>query len=362
MKIGIDASRALMKQRTGIEEYSYQTIKNLRDHLEDHEVFLYIKAKDKKNLDFKLPKNWELRVVPFNYFWTQLGLSWEMLMRPVDVLFVPAHTVPFVHPRRTVVTVHGLEYEHCPEGYSLYSRLFHHFFVTRSCKWAKKIIAVSQNTKNDLKKMYKVPSRKISVVYNGFIVEGKGPISKEQKQKGKYLLYIGRLEERKNIKNIINAFDILKDKYNYKGKLLLAGKPGYGFEDIERRIKKSEFSKDIKLLGFISNSEKQELLTYADLFLFPSLCEGFGIPILESQSVGTPVVTSNFGPMDEVIGNNEALVIPTEPKHIAKVAHRILGDEERYSMAVKKGFENTKRFSWEKCGAGVAEELLALNK
>lgn len=359
MKIGIDASRALMKQKTGIEEYAYQTIKNLRGPLGNHEVFLYIKEKDKKNLDFKIPKNWTLQVVPFNFFWTQLGLSWEMLMRPADILFIPAHTVPFVHPRKTFVTVHGLEYEHCPEGYSLYSRWFHHFFVTRSCRWARKIIAVSQNTRNDLVKMYKVKKDKISVVYNGFEVADSGSKISFQEEKGKYLLYIGRIEQRKNIKNIITAFEILKEKYHYKGSLLLAGKSGYGYEDIEEQIEKSKFKKDIKRLGFISEEEKQGLLMDADLFLFPSLCEGFGIPILEAQSVGTPVVTSNFGPMDEVAGNKEILVIPTQPKHIADVANRILSDEKKYGDVVRKGFANTKRFSWEKCGEGVAKVLLA---
>ncbi|MBT3355858.1 glycosyltransferase family 4 protein [bacterium] len=358
MKIGIDASRALIKQRTGIEEYAYQTIKNLREPLGGHEVFLYIKEKDQKNLDFKLPVNWTLKVVPFNYFWTQLGLSWEMLMRPTDILFIPAHTVPFVYPRKTVVTVHGLEYEHCPEGYSLYSRWFHHFFITRSCRWAKKIIAVSQNTKKDLKKIYKIPKEKISVVYNGFELSGGSNEMVTEKEEVNYILYIGRIEERKNIKNIVKAFEILKKKYGYKGELLLAGKSGYGHEKIKETIKKSEFKKDIKCLGFISDKEKQELLTDADLFLFPSLCEGFGIPILEAQSVGTPVVTSNFGPMDEVAGNNEILAIPTHPKHIADVAQRIISDEKKCKEVVKKGFENTKRFSWKKCGEGVAKVLL----
>lgn len=359
MKIGIDASRALITQRTGIEEYAYQTIKNLRGPLGNHEVFLYVKEDGKENLDFDLPAKWKLQVVPFKYFWTQTGLSWEMLMRPVEILFVPAHTVPLVHPRKTIVTVHGLEYEHCPEGYSLYSRWFHHFFVTRSCRWAKKIVAVSQNTKNDLVKMYKTQKEKIVVVYNGFEIKRDYLQLSPSKAKGKYLLYIGRLEERKNIKNIIAAFEILKEEYGYKGRLFLAGKAGYGSDEIENKIKESRFKKDIISLGFVSDEEKPGLLAGAEIFMFPSLCEGFGIPILEAQSVGVPVVTSNFGPMDEVAGNNEILAIPTHPEHIAKVAQRILADKKIYNDIVKKGIENTKRFSWEKCGKGVAKVLLS---
>ncbi len=359
MKIGIDASRALIKQRTGIEEYAYQAIKNLREHLGDHEVFLYVKEKGKKNLDFDLPKNWKIKVVPFNYFWTQTGLSWEMLTRPIDVLFIPAHTVPFVHPRKTIVTVHGLEYEHCPKGYSLYSRWFHHFFVTRSCRWAKKIVSVSQNTKKDLVKMYKIQKSKIIVVYNGFEIKKEYLKLSKKIESDKYILYIGRIEERKNIKNIIAAFEILKREYNYKGQLLLAGKFGYGYEEIEKKINGSEYKEDIKMLGFISEEEKTNLLAKAEIFMFPSLCEGFGIPILEAQSVGVPVITSNFGPMDEVAGNEEILAVPTHPKHIARVAQNILIDKKKYDDVVRKGFENTKRFSWEKCGEGIAKVLLS---
>ena len=109
MKIGIDASRAFFKQRTGIEEYSYQIIKNLRDKLDDHRVILYVRKN--KNIDFDLPENWKIKAIKFPYLWTQIGLSLEVLFHPVDVLFIPAHVVPIVHPKNTFVTIHGLEYE-----------------------------------------------------------------------------------------------------------------------------------------------------------------------------------------------------------------------------------------------------------
>ena len=157
-----------MKERTGIEEYAFQIIKHLRVPLKDENVALYVKEEDYKRRKFELPEKWKVVSVPYNYLWTQFGLSWEMLSDPADVLFVPAHTVPFIHPKGTVVTVHGLEYEHCPESYSGYSRWFHRVFVKRSCHWAKQIVAVSKNTREDLMRMYRVDEGKINVVYNGF--------------------------------------------------------------------------------------------------------------------------------------------------------------------------------------------------
>ena len=109
MRIGIDASRAFQKNRTGIEEYSYQVIKNLMNKLNKHEVILYLRKN--QTVNFKLPDNWKIKIIRFPYLWTQLGLSLEMLLRPIDVLFIPAHTVPIISSENTIVTIHGLEYE-----------------------------------------------------------------------------------------------------------------------------------------------------------------------------------------------------------------------------------------------------------
>ncbi|MFA6193880.1 MAG: hypothetical protein WC726_03420 [Parcubacteria group bacterium] len=118
MTIGIDASRAFQKNKTGIEEYSFQVIKHLCDKLEKEQVILYCNPAINIRPDFELPANWKIKFLRAPIFWTQARLSLEMLFRPVDVLFVPAHTVPLIHPKNTIVTIHGLEYEFCPKAYS----------------------------------------------------------------------------------------------------------------------------------------------------------------------------------------------------------------------------------------------------
>ena len=137
MKIGIDGSRAFLKQRTGIEEYSYQVIRNLADKLNEHQVVLYVSTnyefgtnvritnieEDIKN-DLSLPKNWSVKIIRCPRLWTQIGLSLEMLFHPVNVLFVPAHTVPIIHPKKIIVTIHGLEYEIMPQAYSWWERFY----------------------------------------------------------------------------------------------------------------------------------------------------------------------------------------------------------------------------------------------
>ncbi|MEA1926410.1 MAG: glycosyltransferase family 1 protein [Patescibacteria group bacterium] len=352
MKIGIDASRAFLKQRTGIEEYAYQVIKHLRGKLDDHEVFIYVRKWNSGKIDFELPDNWRVKEIPYIYGWTQVGLAFDILFNPIDVFFSPAHTTAIIHPEKTIVTIHGLEYEHCPENYSTYARLFHRFFIKKSCAWATEIIAVSRNTKKDLINLYNAPKEKITVVYNGY-ERNSFETGTERISETPYVFYIGRLEQRKNIIGIIKAFEILKKRYKYHGSLFLAGNSGHGYDAIQSTIAKSKFKKDIKQFGFISETEKWNYLKYADVFLFPSFCEGFGIPIIEAQSIETPVVTSKIGPLDETAGNDEICVDPYSPNDIAQKAHLLIDDPDFRSNVIMKGKENVKRFSWEKCACSV---------
>lgn len=378
MIIGIDGSRAFLEKRTGIEEYSYQVIKYLANKLTDCEVRLYLRENQKAG--FKLPKNWKIKIIKWPYLWTQGGLSWEMLFHPVNVLFIPAHIVPIFHAKKTVVVVHGLEFEIVPKAYSFRARMYMRWSIKSSCRWAKKIIAVSENTKKDLMKLYKVPEGKIEVVYEG--VNGHSERSEESRnialrsfanaQDDKHLLFVGRLEERKNISGIIKAFEILKEKYNISHKLILAGIPGYNYKNIKSQITNSKYKKDIIEKGFVSEEKKQELLKSAEVFLFPTFYEGFGLPILEAQAAGAPVVASNNSSIPEVTGCHSErsdsgveesltdkekcsalLVNPKKPEEIAEAVWKILSDNNLREDLIKKGLENVKRFSWGKC----AEEI-----
>ena len=403
MLIGIDASRAFIKQRTGIEEYSYQIVKNLVDKLSDHQVILYLRSTNYESLQIykctnKLPDSWKIKVIRWPAFWTQVGLSLEMLFHPVDVLFVPAHTVPWIHPARnaslfslalfiqkilkilgirtyynthseaggpanTFVTIHGLEYEAVPEAYSFLERLYMRLSIKLSCRWVKKIIAVSKNTRKDLMGLYKVPGEKIEVVYEGVsekfqISNSKFQINSKFKiQNSKFILFIGRLEKRKNIEGIISAFEILKKKYNIPHKLVLAGKPGYDYEATSYKLKTSSCKNDIIETGYISEGEKYNLLASADVFLFPSFYEGFGLPVLEAQAAGIPTVAGNTASLPEIGGDGAAYCDPNEPISIALSVYKLISDKSFRNGIIEKGYENAGRFSWDKCASAIADIL-----
>jgi glycosyltransferase involved in cell wall biosynthesis len=429
MVIGIDASRAFLRNRTGIEEYAYQVISHLRDPLRDERVILYVR--EGQGPDFELPESWQVRSLRAPRFWTHLRLSFEMLLHRPDVLFIPAHTIPFVHPRRSVVAVHGLEYEFSRESYSSWERYYMRSVIRYSCYAAETIIAVSENTKRDLVRRYDIPERKVRVIYEGKPdrqitdnseqITGGGeqsdgaisnfefrilkrepeqkpshgvpgtPFSKgrnghvlpvnftefptlkkgeqggfdgyvaerEKKyiQDAPYLLFVGRIEERKNVRRIVEAFDILKRDRGISHRLILAGKPGFGYADVKNAIGASAFQGDIIETGYVSEEEKAELLRHADVFMFPSLYEGFGLPVVEAQAVGTPVVTSNVGSLPEIGGDGASYADPTSSVEIAGRTWSLLSDKVLRDGIMEKGRLNAERFDWGRCADAIAELL-----
>ncbi|EKE10895.1 MAG: group 1 glycosyl transferase [uncultured bacterium] len=364
MKIGIDGSRAFIEKRTGIEEYSHKVIMHLRDRLADDEVILYIRHS--QAVDFDLPNNWKIKKLRFPRFWTQVRLSLEMLFHPVDLLFVPAHTVPFIHPKKTVVVIHGLEYEFCPQAYSFLARVYMRFVIKNSCKWASKVVCVSENTKKDVMNIYGTAEDKIEVVYEGYSSKTEGienlnifghAPKEDCDVKGPYVLFFGRIEERKNVKGIVEAFDILKKKYGAVQKLVLIGKPGYGYGEIKKRIGASEFREDILELGYVSDEKKWELLKCADVFVFPSFYEGFGLPILEAQNALVPVVTSKVSSIPEVAGDAVLYADPTDHQSLAENIHILISNKTAKDDIVRRGYENVKRFSWAQCAKDIATLL-----
>jgi glycosyltransferase involved in cell wall biosynthesis len=363
--IAIDGSRAFLKRRTGIEEYAYQVIRHLRDELQNTRVILYIRAD--QEVDFAIPENWTVKKLWAPRFWTQIRLSLQLLWDRPEVLFVPAHTVPLIHPRHTAVTVHGLEYEFCPGAYSLWARWYMRTSIRFSCRVAERIIAVSKNTKRDIIQLYGVRAEKIEVVYEGYEDAGRrqkaessqylgGSREKEKTQKP-YFLFIGRLEERKNIERFIEAFELLKEKYQVPHEFVLAGKPGYGYEKIQASLAQSKYREDIQEIGYVSEEEKWKWLQGAEAFVFATLYEGFGIPVLEAQSLGVAVVTSKVSSLPEVAGNGAVLVDPEDVHDIAESLWRLVSDKDLKNGIIQKGLENVKRFSWEKCAREIGDIL-----
>lgn len=304
MLIGLDASRAGKKVKTGTEWYSYQLILNLAKIDFKNNYTLYTRS-DSLDLPPNLPKNFQIKILKWQcrFFWTHFRLSWEMLTNSPDILFVPAHSVPLIHRGRTIVTIHDLGFLHFPEVYHFLVKYYHRFSAWWSVKKAKKIITISNFTKSDILKNYKINSDKIEVIPLGInLSDFIRKVTSEDINRFNlikpYFLYIGRLEKKKNIEFLIDTWQefVLK---NNNFDLVLIGADGYGSDRIRKKIANT---KNIKILGYITESEKIVLLKKCHAFVFPSIFEGFGLPVLEAMAAGSLILCADTSSLPEVGG------------------------------------------------------------
>lgn len=361
--IGIDASRALVAQRTGTEHYSASLLEALT-HLpeaEPHQFVLYVNSRSegeaRERLGFALPPTWKVRAIPFRRVWTHLRLSREMVTRPPGVLFVPSHVVPVAHPRRTVVTVHDMGYLYYPQAHTGLSRLYLHISTMYSARAARLVIAISRATKRDLVGRYGTRAGKIRVVYHG-----RDPIFepvREEKRVAEvmarygvsvpYFVHVGTLQPRKNLGVLVEAWGRLKERGESLPQLLLAGKRGWLYESLFEEVSRRGLGDVVKFADYVERDDLPALLSGALALLFPSLYEGFGLPALEAMSCGTPVLASRASSLPEVVGDAGMLLEPVDAEAWADGVMRVMGDGGLKEEMSRKGLERAARFTWERC-------------
>ncbi|MDP2708441.1 MAG: glycosyltransferase family 1 protein [bacterium] len=406
MLIGIDASRANRKFKGGTEWYSYHLIRELVKLDAKNQYILYSDVPLEPGLSdltgdgesaqpVKLTGRWQevssphhnvrAKILnwPFNLLWTQLRLSYEMAFHRPDVLFIPAHTLPLIHPDKSVVTIHDIGFEREAGLYSaanigpkagaaakilnFTARLitkgksgsnikdYHSWSARFALKKAKKIITISEFSKRELLEIYGAEPEKITVVHNGYNKNIYRPIYERNKTDevlkkydiiSPYLFYVGRLEKKKNTDRLIEAYAIMRQTHhNLKHKLVLSGNYNLDFDEIKYVISEFNLTDDVIMTGWLPEADKPYLYAGADLFVFPSLYEGFGIPLLEAMASGTPIVCSNTASIPEVTRGAALLFNPLSRKDMAEKMAEVLLNPELAGNLKKKGFERVKNFS-----------------
>lgn len=355
MTIGIHAHAAFKKERTGVEVYVFRLIRYfaMLEEAKKHRFLLYAPFADSAvRNELPLPENFEIRILRSPILWTQVRLALEMALAKPDVLFIPAHVLPLIHPKNSVVTIHDLAYEYFPEMYPLFHQRYLRWTTKYAISKAKKIIVPSESTKKDLVNLYHASGEKIRVIHMGF--EPQKPKAGERPLPEKYILYIGRLERKKNIEGLIKAFELAKSKYSIPHKLVLLGGRGCLFKKIKEAIEVSPAKQDIISTGYLADEKRNLFLKFADLFVFPSFYEGFGFPILEAQAAGVPVIASNASCLPEIAGNGALFFAPEDAEELVGLIYKVLSQQNIREALIANGLENIKRFSWKKC----AEETL----
>lgn len=342
MHLGLDASRATLARRTGTESYAFHLIRALLAHNTGHHITLYFRTPPAPG-QFQAG---EARVIPFPRLWTHVRLAWELFTRTPrpEVLFIPAHVVPLVCPVPAVVTVHDLGYRLFPNAHPLRQRWYLELSTRYSAHAAAHVLADSQATRRDLIRFYGVPEAKITVVYPGrdevLRRTDPAPVRAKYQLPERYLLHVGTLQPRKNLIRLIEAVGGQGSMIS----LVLAGRAGWLSEPIVRAVRAA----NVRWLEYVPDEDLAGLYSGATAFVFPSLYEGFGFPLLEAMACGTPVICSDTSSLPEVAGEAAVRVDPQDTAALAAAITRVLADADLRAALIARGYEQIQKFSWEK--------------
>ena len=352
-------SGQMLKKKTGVEHYAKQLILHLAKIDPVNTYILYLRTEPEEWF-LNLPKNFRVKVMPFPVFWTQIRLSLEMLFSPPDVLFVPASALPFFHPKNSIITIHDIGWRYFPKSFTWFMRVFLEWSTQFAVKQARKIIAVSESTKRDICKFYRVDDRKIQVIYHGYQAEifnfQFSIFNQNIKLPQKYILFLSTLQPRKNLESLIDAFRLLKnDHLEIPHKLVVVGKPGWKYGSIIQKIQAHEDM--VIYLNYVSDEERFEVLSRADLLVLPSFYEGFGMQVLEGFALNVPVALSSTSSLPEVAGDAGVYFDPKNLQDIKQAIASVLFDQSLAENLKQKGRDRLKLFSWEKCAREILEVI-----
>jgi glycosyltransferase involved in cell wall biosynthesis len=347
--IGIDANRSYRAQATGTERYSRRIIEHLLQ-IERPGIRFRLYFNDPPPQDAPLT-NAESRILPARKFWTHRRLSTEMWQDPADLLFVPSHVLPLIHPNRSVVTVHDLGYLYEADSYTASTRLQLKLTTRWNAHRASHLIAISEATRRDLERQCGVTSRRITVVHHG-IDEQFQPVSKAEvdsfrrrmRLPERFVLCLSTIQPRKNLERLISAFERVSagDESIH---LIMAGKIGWLSEPITNRVHQSPYRDRIRLLGHLPDPQLPLLYNAATGFALPSLYEGFGLPVLEAMACGVPTLLSNRGALPELAGADAVVIDPLDIDAIATGIIQIL-DRRRWQEGIQKRIAHARQFRW----------------
>ncbi len=376
MRIAIEGQRLFRKRKHGMDMVALELIRNLQKIDHENEYFIFIKPDEDRCL--QSTDNFHIVELDGGMYpvWEQYYLPRAVKKYDCDILHCTSNTAPVNPGAKLVVTLHDIIYmEKNPllaKGFTPYQRfgnLYRRWDVPRILKKAEKIITVSHFEKQRIASFFGLDDHKLIAVHNG-VSNHFRPIKDQdelERIKNKYKLperfvfFLGNTDPKKNTEGVIKAFALYVQKSGDNLYLVMPDYDNRALDDILQKTQ-SQFIKDkIHLTGYIDNKELPGIISQAQLFLYPSLRESFGIPILEAQRSGCPLITSNTSSMPEVAGDGALFVNPYLPEDIASKMEQILTNPGLRKDLIERGLKNSKRFSWENMATQVLKIYLELN-
>ena len=299
---------------------------------------------------------------PARILWEQFALPFHAALRQLDLVHSFLNVSPLFSAAAQVLTIHDLSYLTTPWAHPLRRRIFLRFMSQRSAAAAGAIVADSKATRDDISRIFGIPDEKIRVVYPGFDPDmrpaSEAQITSFRARKGlpdRFILYLGTLEPRKNIPALVRAFGRLRRAGAYDGPLVIAGAKGWGYREIEFAIEEETLAGEVHLVGYVDREEQPLWYNSAQVFVYPSAYEGFGMPALEAMACGTPVITSSTSSLPEVVGDAGVTVEPDSVEQIADALAELVNSVSRRGELRERGTARASLFSWEIAAARCLE-------
>lgn len=364
LRIGLDGD-VLGRGRTGDESYLASLMRGLHgiDNENDYVVFVR-DAEAAASLFPDLPQ-FDFETVRPQSIWLRysMGLPWLLRRRPVDLLHVQ-YFIPPMTRCPTVLTVHDLSFVVHPEFFSLRDRVLLQRLVPNSMKRADRIITDMEITKQDMVRIYGIDPERIEVIPLAADLRYR-PLDRDVCRKtvaksfgidGPFVLYVGTFQPRKNVEPLIRGYTRMREQNALRHKLVLVGKPKHQYASVFEAIESSPFRDDIILTGFVEDDDLPVLYNAASVFVFPTLFEGFGLPVVEAMACGTPVITTDVSCLPEVSGGAALLVDPNDPGGFAAAMTSVLSDATVAQKMTERGLAHVAGYSWER----TARETVAV--
>jgi glycosyltransferase involved in cell wall biosynthesis len=309
-------------------------------------------------------RHWNVRRTSLGTEQPFARIFWEQCIQPfslggLDLLHSQAFVSPVLSNKPSVVTVYDLSFRRNPERFKWANRTYLNLFTAMSVKRAKRVIAISQYTKKDLIKVYGLSPDKIDVVYSGLDSQFTRPspkaIQEFREARGlpdKFILYLGTIEPRKNLSTLIRAYA----KVRPQGlKLVCAGGRGWMYEDVFQTVEELRLSRDVIFPGFLPEDELPLWYSAADMFVYPSAYEGFGLPVIEALACGVPTITTNASSLPEAAGDAALLVAPDDTTALADALAELIGNPALQADLASRGPKQARRFTWHEAARRTAD-------
>jgi len=380
MIIGIDGNEANVKNRVGINTYTYELLRNLKKLQgmgeNNHTLIVYLKDRPLGDMPEE-SANFRYKILPGGGMWILTKLTPYLFFNKdhLNLFFSPGHYLPPFAPMPMVCSIMDLGYLEFSEQFT--KKVFWQlkWWTAKSISVSKAVIAISNSTKDDIVRHY--PSAKgktyaILLAYDSDEFNDSIHSDDVRRVKNKYsivddyILYLGTLKPSKNLEGLIQAFSMLNDTRQANSsklqmtnlKLVIAGKKGWMFESIFAKVKELKLEDKVTFTDFIPDEDKPGLIKGAKVFVLPSFWEGFGLDALNAMACGVPVVASNVGSIPEVVGDAAILIDPKDTNNIEKGIEKVLTlSKTDYNSMITKGFNQAKKFSWEKTAKQTLEIL-----